>query len=246
MPTTSAGVGNSPRDGSSHSTTPGASRSVSQAAARPTGREKRGVHRDRVGRSRPAPGRRSRTRSVGQAEDLARLVADLELLGGPAARRASEPAHGTTFSASGAGNGPRSPTAPRTSPGRWPSDLVAGHLVQLRRSSVSMPACPAPDTAWYEATTSSSQAVLAVQRADGHDHRQRGAVRVRDDALAAAARRRPGSPPAPRAAPPGPSGTPPSCPRTTAPRAAATGTQAADTSSGTSNMATSTPSKASG
>ena len=34
----------------------------------------------------------------------------------------SEPAHGTTFIASGAGNGPRSPTTERTSPARCPSD----------------------------------------------------------------------------------------------------------------------------
>jgi hypothetical protein len=40
----------------------------------------------------------------------------------------SEPAHGTTFIASGAGNGPRSPTAERTSPARWPSDRVPDTL----------------------------------------------------------------------------------------------------------------------
>ena len=46
-----------------------------------------------------------------------------------------------------------------------------------------MPTLPAPDTAWYEASTSSLQPVLAVQRRDRDDHRQRGAVGVGDDAL---------------------------------------------------------------
>ena len=40
----------------------------------------------------------------------------------------SEPAHGTTFMASGAGNGPRSPTAERTSPARCPSERVPATL----------------------------------------------------------------------------------------------------------------------
>ena len=46
-----------------------------------------------------------------------------------------------------------------------------------------MPAWPAPEAAWYEATDHLLQAERPVQRAHGHDHRQRGAVRVRDDPL---------------------------------------------------------------
>src|SRR5205814_6143366 len=67
----------------------------------------------------------------------------------------SEPAHGTTLSASGAGNGPSSsPTACRTLPERDPSTRSPATLA-IWSSSVSMPTLPAPDTAWYEARTSS-------------------------------------------------------------------------------------------
>ena len=59
----------------------------------------------------------------------------------------SEPAHGTTLSASGAGNGPKSPTAARRSPARWPSAREPAVLSSWAYS-VSMPACPAPDAAW--------------------------------------------------------------------------------------------------
>ena len=62
----------------------------------------------------------------------------------------SDPAHGTTLSASGAGNGESSPsasTALRTSPAVEPSDGLPATAASsaCRRS---MPAWPAPDAAW--------------------------------------------------------------------------------------------------
>ena len=63
----------------------------------------------------------------------------------------SEPAHGTTFSASGAGNGdsagrPASASAAATSPLRMPTSLPA--TAASSACSRSMPAWPAPDAAW--------------------------------------------------------------------------------------------------
>jgi hypothetical protein len=63
----------------------------------------------------------------------------------------SEPAQGTTFMASGAGKGPRSPIAARTSPARCPSVRVPATLSSWPYRA-SMPAWPAPEAAWYEAT----------------------------------------------------------------------------------------------
>ena len=59
----------------------------------------------------------------------------------------SDPAQGTTLSASGAGNGPKSPTTPRRSPARWPRERVPATFSSCAYS-VSMPAWPAPDAAW--------------------------------------------------------------------------------------------------
>ena len=70
-----------------------------------------------------------------------------------------EPADGTTFSASGAGNGesdcasPAASKASRTSPARTPTPLPTTAASSAYRRSG--PATPAPDTAWYDATTSS-------------------------------------------------------------------------------------------
>ncbi len=120
VPTTSAGVGNSPRSGSSSSTTPGASLSTHCASGRDTSRLNiactatecpvttgtRTQVADTFRRGIPRILRVS-SRIFSSSEDQ------------PASR--SEPAHGTTFSASGAGNGPKSPTTPRRSPARWPT-----------------------------------------------------------------------------------------------------------------------------
>ena len=59
----------------------------------------------------------------------------------------TDPAQGTTFSASGAGNGP----GHRRRRGRHPARCPSERLPPTRSScaySVSMPACPAPDAAW--------------------------------------------------------------------------------------------------
>jgi len=53
--------------------------------------------------------------------------------------------------ASGAGKGPRSPIAARTSPARCPSVRVPATLSSWPYRA-SMPAWPAPEAAWYEAT----------------------------------------------------------------------------------------------
>ena len=69
----------------------------------------------------------------------------------------SEPAQGTTLSASGAGNGDSagSPdSALRTSPASTPS-VRSPPTAASSSYSRSMPAWPAPEAAWYDATTSS-------------------------------------------------------------------------------------------
>src|ERR1700729_4012413 len=119
VPTTSAGVGYSPRSGSSVSTTPGATRSVSQAASRPTGRENRACTATECV---VITGTRTQV-ALTRSEGSPRILRDsLRILSSSDDQPASlsEPAQGTTFSASGAGNGPRSPTTPRTSPGPRP------------------------------------------------------------------------------------------------------------------------------
>ena len=88
-----------------------------------------GVHDHRVGGDdgHPDTGRGDLQRR--QAEDLARLVADLRSSSDDQPSAFSEPAHGTTFMASGAGKGPRSPTTERLrQPARCPSDRVPATL----------------------------------------------------------------------------------------------------------------------
>ena len=63
----------------------------------------------------------------------------------------TEPAHGTTFSASGAGNGesvdsPAAASASATSPATRPTSLPA--TTAISAFNLSMPICPAPDAAW--------------------------------------------------------------------------------------------------
>src|SRR5579859_2358653 len=151
VPTTSAGVGYSPCSGSSLSTTPGALRSVSQAASLPTGRENLACTATECVVTTGTRTQVALTRSDGRPRifrDSLRIFSSSE--DQPASF--TDPAHGTTLSASGAGNGPKSPTAPRTSPARCPSVRVPPTFSSCPYS-VSMPACPAPEAAWYDATT---------------------------------------------------------------------------------------------
>ncbi len=60
---------------------------------------------------------------------------------------AGEPAQGMTFSASGAGKGPVSPMARRTSPVLVPRSPSRATVAICCRSA-STPGCPAPDAAW--------------------------------------------------------------------------------------------------
>ncbi len=77
----------------------------------------------------------------------------------------ADPAQGTTFSASGAGNGESgaSPaTALRTSPATWPS-VRSPATAASSSYSRSAPDWPAPDAAWYDATTNSRSAHRACR-----------------------------------------------------------------------------------
>ena len=121
-------------------------------------RERR-VHGQRVRGDHRHPHAGRRDLQVRDAEDLAGLVADLELLARTSRRPCSEPAHGTTLSASGAGNGESRRTArPRQRLAHVAGARRRAGLPATAASSAysrSMPAWPAPDAAWYEATTSS-------------------------------------------------------------------------------------------
>ena len=123
VPTTSTGVGNSPAAGSSATTTPGAARSTRHASSRATGWENVACTATEWVVTTGTRTQVALTRSDGRP----RILRDsLRILSSSDDQPASlsEPAQGTTFSASGAGNGPRSPTAARTSPARWPSVRV--------------------------------------------------------------------------------------------------------------------------
>ena len=127
MPTTSTGVGNSPVSGLSATTTPGAIRSTSHAWSRLTGREKVACTATEWVVTTGTRTQVAATFSPGRPRilrDSLRIFSSSD--DQPSAL--SEPAHGTTFMASGAGNGPRSPTAERTSPARWPRDRVPDTL----------------------------------------------------------------------------------------------------------------------
>ena len=152
----------------------------------------------------------------------------------------TEPAHGTTFRASGAGNGPKSPTAARRSPARWPSDRVPGDLVHLARKACRSRPGRLPRRPGRRRPPAPQARTPGAGR-PRHDQRQGGAVRVGDDALGPVG----GCSGLTSGTTSGTSGSIRNAPElstTTAPRAAATGAHCADTSSGTSNMATSTPS----
>jgi hypothetical protein len=127
VPTTSTGVGNSPAAGSSATTTPGATRRTSHASSRLTGRAKVACTATEWVVTTGTRTQVAETFSDGKPRilrDSLRIFSSSE--DQPSAF--SEPAHGTTFMASGAGKGPRSPTTERTSPARCPSDRVPATL----------------------------------------------------------------------------------------------------------------------
>ena len=241
MPTTSTGVGNSPRSGSSYSTTPGAVAQdlAARASARPRAGRPACTATECVvitarGRRWRRPAASGRPRIL---RDSLRILSSSE----DQPRPCSEPAHGTTLSASGAGNGPRSPTAPRTSPGPLAERRSPATLVDLVVAACRCP--PArrrrpPGRTRRPARRARTARCSAPTR---DDHRQRGAVGVGDDALGPPQRvvrvdlghhqRHLGVHPEG-------AGVVHARPRRAPRRSAPT---AADTSSGTSNMATSTP-----
>src|SRR5664280_1039230 len=244
VPTASAGVGNSPAFGSSKSTTPGAPRSTACASIAGTGRLNTAWTTNECVVTTGTRTQVADTRRSGSPRILRlslRTLSSSELQ--PASF--SEPAQGTTLSASGAGKGPRSsPTTRRRSPGRTPTSRAPATLA-VWSYSVSMPACPAPDAAWYDATTSDSSpnrrcsAPRATTRVSvvqfGLLMMPRGRCRAASGLTSGTTS---GTSSSIRKAP--------ELSTTTAPYDAATGAHCADTSSGTSNIATSTPAKTSG
>ncbi len=157
----------------------------------------------------------------------------------------SDPAHGTTFMASGAGNGPRSsPTTRRTSPGCDPMSRLPATLLSWS-CSVSMPSWPAPEAAWYDEANrrvSSSSACSAPSTTIMDSVVQLGLAMMPFGRLRAARALTSGTTR-------GTSGSirnEPELSTAIAPRSAAIGAHSAETSSGTSNIATSTPSNTSG
>src|SRR5579862_10064610 len=242
VPTASTGVGNSSASGSSATTTPGAARSTAHASARLTGRENTACTATECVVTTGTRTQVAETRSEGRPRIL--RVSFLIFSSSEDQPSAfSEPAHGTTFRASGAGNGPRSPIAERTSPVRCPSDRVPATLSSCAYS-VSIPACPAPEAAWYDATTSSvsPNALCSAPTATISDSVvQFGFAMIPFGRRARCSGLISGTTS-------GTSGSIRNAPElstATAPRSAATGAHSAETSSGTSNMATSMPSNAS-
>ena len=128
------------------------------------------VHGERVRRDDRHPHAGRRHLQVGDAEDLARLVADLQLLAGPAVVLAASRPTAPRSAPAAPGTARPSPSlsamARRTSPGAEPSDRSPA-TTSSSSCSRSMPAWPAPDAAWYDATTSSTQpaAPRAARRA---------------------------------------------------------------------------------
>ena len=129
---------------------------------------------------------RRRDAEVREAEDLARLVAELDLLVG-VALLADAPSIGTTLNASvfawtrarPCASRPRPSVrarpCPPTSAGTW-------------AASSSMPFWPAPPAAWKLVATISRQPEDVVQRLERQHHDHRRAVRVGDDPLRASSR----------------------------------------------------------
>ena len=131
-------------------------RSSSRASSASGSPSKTRVHGERVRGDDRARARRSRTpRRSGSPRILRDSLRTLSSsLDQPPS--CSEPAHGTTLSASGAGNGPRSSPTDRRAR-RRPGCPGSG---RRRPWPAARAACrcrpdPAPDAAWYDATTSS-------------------------------------------------------------------------------------------
>ena len=125
----------------------------------------------------------------------------------------SDPAHGTTFRATGSGNGPvSSPTARRTSPGLLPSSVPATRDSCRRR--VSTPARPGAARPPGTRTTTSSRSPNSACSAPSATIMDRvvqfGLAMIPRGRIRAALRRSPRAPPGAR---PGPSGRRRSCPR---------------------------------
>src|SRR5690606_26565174 len=146
VPAASIGIGYSSLPGSSTTMTPGAFCSTSRASSASTSLANTACtatewHVTTGTRTHVAVTLRSGSPRIFRVS--LRILSSSE--DQPASR--SDPDHGTTFNASGAGNGPRSsPTACRTSPGREPSIRSPATLVSCS-CNVSMPSWPAPDTA---------------------------------------------------------------------------------------------------
>lgn len=94
----------------------------------------------------------------------------------------SVPAHGTTLSATGAANGESSasPRARRTSPGLVPSSVPADHRQPFAQRHDAVAARAAH--CLVRGDDELPQPEFGMQRTDGDDQRQRGAVGARDDA----------------------------------------------------------------
>ena len=160
----------------------------------------------------------------------------------------SEPAQGTTFIASGAGNGDSVRACRGSRDGRRrPASPARGCRRRPGSSSWrrSMPGCPAPEAAWYDETTSS---VSCHSRCSA----PRASIIVRVVQLGLAMmpfgrfRTASGLTSGTTSGTSGSIRNEPELSTTTTPLAAAIGAHSAETSSGTSNIATSTPSKTSG
>ena len=146
VPTASMGIGNSPAAGSSTRITDGALRSTSRAPSASTSVPNTAwiaTEWPVTTATRTQVAETLRSGSPRILRDSLRILSSSD----DQPPSLSEPAQGTTLSASGAGNGPRSsPIAWRTLPEREPSTRSPAILVSWSWS-VSTPICPAPETA---------------------------------------------------------------------------------------------------
>src|SRR5216683_2487875 len=145
VPTTSAGVGNSACSGSSFRTTTGASLSARCAPSLVTSRANTACTATEC---TVTTGTRTQVAETFRS-GMPRIFLDsLRTLSSSDDQPSSltEPAQGTTLSASGAGNGPKSPIAARRSPARWPSARDPA-VLSIWAYSASIPAWPTPDAA---------------------------------------------------------------------------------------------------
>ena len=135
--------------GMSDSSTPGAPASSSRARATGIGARELGVDRQRVAGEDRHPHADAGDLQVGDAEDLARLVAELLLLVGLVAarrRRSSRPAAARCRRSSGRTSPARGTRPPRR---RRPARAPCRRRPATWAASSSTPATPEPETAWY-------------------------------------------------------------------------------------------------